>query len=323
MNIKNVVVVGGGVLGSQIAFQTAYCGFNVSILAKEKDIDTVVRPKLDNLENVYKKAIKDMANNKDKKNWCRGIADFDKFDEKECLDKVDKASKSIKIIFSQEEALKDADLVIESITENLNIKNEFYSSIADLLPEETIVVTNSSTLLPSQMAKSTKRPDRFLSLHFANNIWKNNTAEVMGHSETNKDCFDKVVEFANDIRMIALPVYKEKKGYLLNSMLVPFLLSAFDLFADGISDPESIDKAWTYGTGAPEGPFKIMDVVGLETVKNIVEQYKKVPELLDPLFKKMLLPYSYKEMLEILNKYIEEGKTGKAAGEGFYKYDKK
>ena len=322
MNIKNVVVVGGGVLGSQIAFQTAYCGFNVRILAQEKDIDTVVKPKLEKLAKTYEETIKEMKNIKDINKWPRGIADFDSFNEKECLEKVEKAKTTIEIISDQPRALNGADLVIESITENLDIKNNFYRSIADVLDEKTIVVTNSSTLLPSQMAKSTKRPDKFLSLHFANNIWKNNTAEIMGHSDTDNDCFNDVVKFANDIRMVALPVYKEKKGYLLNSMLVPFLLSAFDLFANNISDPESIDKAWVYGTGAKEGPFRIMDVVGLETVKNIVEQYKRVPELLDPLFKKMLLPYSYKEMLKILNNYISEGKLGKASGEGFYKYDK-
>ena len=260
---------------------------------------------------------------KSEKNWIRGISDFKSFNEKECLEKVKSALKNIKVISNNEEALKNADLVIESITENLNAKRQLYSSISDFMPEKTIIVTNSSTLLPSSLAGYTGRPEKFLSLHFANKIWKNNTAEIMSHSKTNQDSFKKVVKFANDIRMIALPVYKEKKGYLLNSMLVPFLLSAFDLFADGVSDPESIDKAWVYGTGAPEGPFKIMDIVGLETVKNIVEQYKRVPELLDPLFKKMLLPYSYKEMLEIVDKYISEGKLGKASGEGFYKYNEK
>ena len=320
--IKNVVVIGGGVLGSQIAFQTAYCGFNVTILARENDIDTVVIPKLKELLKTYIETIKEMKNIKDEKNWVRGISDFRSFDEKDCLEKAKQAFDSIKIISSNEEALRNADLVIESITENLNIKRELYTSISNMMPEKTIVVTNSSTFIPSSLASSTGRPEKFLSLHFANKIWKNNTAEIMAHAKTDQECFKKIVKFANDIRMIALPVYKEKRGYLLNSMLVPFLLSAFDLFADGVSDPESIDKAWVYGTGAPEGPFKIMDIVGLETVKNIVEQYKRVPELLDPLFKKMLLPYSYKEMLDIVNKYIEEGKLGKASGEGFYKYNK-
>ena len=158
-------------------------------------------------------------------------------------------------------------------------------------------------------------------MHFANSIWKNNIVEVMGHDKTEEKYFDEIIEFASSIKMIPLPVTKEKSGYLLNSMLVPFLLSAMDLYANGISDPVSIDKAWTLGTGSPKGPFQIMDTVGLETVKNIVEQYQKVPTLINPLLKKMMLPYNYRGMLKIVNKYIEEGKKGKSSGEGFYKYE--
>ena len=121
--------------------------------------------------------------------------------------------------------------------------------------------------------------------------------------------------------MIPLIAKEEKAGYVLNSMLVPFLLSAMDLLSNGVSDYETIDKAWTLGTGAPKGPFQIIDTVGLETAKNIVIQYQKVPNIFDPLLKKMMLPYNYDGMLDILNKYIEEGKLGKSVGEGFYKYD--
>ena len=144
----------------------------------------------------------------------------------------------------------------------------------------------------------------------------------MKQSDTNDECFDQIVEFAKAIKMVPLPAKEEKAGYLLNSMLVPFLLCAMDLLANGVSDVETIDKAWTLGTGAPKGPFQIMDVVGLETARNIVLQYQKVPDLFDPLFKKMLLPYNYDGMLEILDKYISEGKLGKSVGEGFYKYNK-
>ena len=120
--------------------------------------------------------------------------------------------------------------------------------------------------------------------------------------------------------MLALPVLKEKSGYLLNSMLVPFLLSGLDLYANGISDPESIDLAWTKGTGAPKGPFKIFDTVGLTTALNIVDQYQKVPGLFKPMLSKMMMPYNFKGMRAILEKYIAEGKLGMSSGEGFYKY---
>ncbi len=323
MKYKKVVVAGGGVLGSQIAFQSAYCGFDVTIWLRSEDSKTRTQPKLDTLKKTYEEALKLMASDEGKidSNWCRGLADRDDFDVDKCLEKVEVAYNSIKLEVDMAKAVEDADLVIESMAENEKDKIEFYKKLAPVLPEKTVVVTNSSTLLPSMFAKYTGRGEMYLSLHFANNIWKQNTAEVMAHDGTDKKYFDEIIEFANEIRMVALPVNKEKNGYLLNSMLVPFLLSAFDLMANGVSDPESIDKAWTLGTGAPKGPFSIMDIVGLTTVKNIVEQYQKVPGLFSPLLKKMLLPYNFKGMLAILNEYIDAGKLGKSTKEGFYKYD--
>ena len=143
----------------------------------------------------------------------------------------------------------------------------------------------------------------------------------MKHEKTDIKYFDEIIEFAESINMIPLAARGEKSGYILNSMLVPFLLSAMDLLANGISDPETIDKAWTLGTGAPKGPFQIIDTVGLETARNIVLQYQKVPDLFDPLLKKMMLPYNYDGMLRILDEYIDAGKKGKVTKEGFYKYD--
>ena len=143
----------------------------------------------------------------------------------------------------------------------------------------------------------------------------------MKHDKTDDKYFKEVISFAESINMIPLAAKEEKSGYILNSMLVPFLLSAMDLLANGVSDPETIDKAWTLGTGAPKGPFQIIDTVGLETARNIVLQYQKVPDLFDPLLRKMMLPYNYDGMLKILNEYIEKGKHGKVTKEGFYKYE--
>ncbi|MCR4581690.1 MAG: 3-hydroxyacyl-CoA dehydrogenase [Bacilli bacterium] len=319
MNYKKIVVAGGGILGSQIAYQTAYCGYAVNILVRKEDDQEAIKAKLDKLHSTYVEAINAMSDNKEL--WCRGIADIDNFNKEECLKNAEEALIRIKIIDDQNTALDDADLVVESITENIDVKAEFYKSIASLLPEKTVVVTNSSTLLPSKLAKFTGRPNKYLAMHFANSIWKNNISEIMKHSGTDDQYFNEIQEFAKSIKMIPLAAQEEKSGYLLNSMLVPFLLCAMDLLANGVSDAQTIDKAWTLGTGAPKGPFQIMDTVGLETAKNIVLQYQKVPDIFDPLLKKMMLPYNYDGMLEILNKYIEEGKLGKAAGEGFYKYD--
>ena len=314
--MKNIVIMGGGVLGSQIAFQTAFCDYNVTVWLRSEGSIERTKAKLELVKNSYIDAINLMAmpEGKSFNNWCRGIADADNFNKDELINKVMGLSDKIKLELDMKKALEDADLVIESMAEDFEAKKDLYLKMAPLLPEKTIVVTNSSTMLPSKLAKYTGRPDKFLALHFANSIWKNNTAEVMVQPKTEEKYFNEVMEFAKGIRMIALPLKKEKSGYLLNSMLIPLLFSGMDLYVNGVSDFESIDKAWLLGTGAPKGPFQILDTVGLETAYNIVEMYLKVPSF--------LAPYNFKGMAKVLKEYIDAGKLGKASGEGFYKYDK-
>ena len=319
MSFKKVVVAGGGVLGSQIAFQAAYCGFDVTIWLRSEGSIGRTQPKIDKLLETYREAIEAMADGSGP--WCAGIADSDKpLDKQACLDRAQAAHDGLKLELDMAAAVAEADLVIESMAEEAQAKIDFYQKLAPLLPAKTVIATNSSTLLPSQFAKHTGRADKYLALHFANSIWKNNTAEVMGQDATDPAHFDEMIQFANEIRMIALPVRKEKSGYLLNSMLVPWLLSGLDLWASGVSDPKSIDIAWEHGTGAPKGPFRVIDTVGLNTAYNIVLQFQSVPGLLNPLFKKMMLPYNYKAMAKLLKEMIDAGKLGMSTGEGFYTY---
>lgn len=314
--MKKVVVAGGGVLGSQIAFQAAYCGFDVTIWLRSEGSITRTQPKLEHLKEVYLHTIHVMASPEGRMpgNWANGIADYEGFDEKRCLGMVEKAYSGLKVELDLAKAVADADLVIESMAENVEDKTAFYRQLAPLMPEKTVLVTNSSTLLPSMFAKETGRPEKYLSLHFANAIWKNNMTEIMAQSETDSRYFDQIMDFAKEIRMLPLPVRKEKAGYLLNSMLVPLLFSGMDLYVSGVSDPESIDRAWTMGTGAPKGPFQMMDVIGLTTVYNIVLMQAKAASA--------SAPYHFEDMKSMLKKHIDEGKTGVAVGEGFYKYQK-
>lgn len=311
--MKNITILGGGVLGSQIAFQTSYSGYNVTIYLRSKESIKRCKKKLEEVKNSYIEAINIMKKNKDINNWSLGIEDFDNFNASKCLKKVNMVLDEIKLELNLDKALKDTDLVIESMSEDFNAKKEIYESIKDKLDDKTIIVTNSSTMLPSKLAKYTGRSDKFLTLHFANSIWKNNIVEVMRHDKTSEYAFNEVIDFAKSIRMIPLPLNKEKSGYLLNSMLIPLLFSGLDLLVNGISDVKSIDTAWKRGTGSPKGPFEILDTVGLKTAYNIVLMYVKIP--------KFLAPYNFKGMESLLKKYIEEGKLGKSSGEGFYKYD--
>ena len=171
MNIKNVVVTGGGVLGSQIAFQSAFCGFNVTIWLRSEGSIERTKPKLERLKDVYLNTLEQMKT--DKSAYCRGFSDkedltIEEIDElKEC---TIKAYDGIKLTTSYEDAAADADLVIEAIAEDPEQKISFYQELAKHLLEKTILVTNSSTMLPSSFAKYTGRPEKYLALHFANSI---------------------------------------------------------------------------------------------------------------------------------------------------------
>jgi len=311
MDIQNVTVAGGGVLGSQIALQSAYKCFSVTMWLRSEGSIERTRPKLERLRGIYKQTLQAMKT--DPSAYCRGLADSPETSPEqldELIAKVDAAFDSLVLTTDLEQAFGGADMVVEAIAEVIGEKEAFYSSISGALPKQAILCTNSSTLLPSAMMDFTGRPDRFLALHFANNIWKNNTAEVMGTAKTSAASFKAVVEFARAIGMIPLELHKEQPGYLLNSMLVPFLNAAEALLANDIADVETIDKAWMLGTGAPLGPFRILDIVGLTTAYNIVAASPAAQE-----------PGSTAARIAaMLKQRIDEGKTGINAGEGFYSY---
>ncbi len=160
------------------------------------------------------------------------------------------------------------------------------------------------------MPQATGRPEKFLTLHFANEIWKNNTAEIMKHSTTAERVFHEVIAFAKEIGMVALPPQKEQAGYIVNSPLVPLLSSAQKLPVTGIADIETIDKTWMLATGAPVGPFGMLDIVGINTAYPIART--RAEHTGDK---------AYQAVADLLkNNYMDQGKLGEATGEGFYKY---
>ena len=285
MEIKNVTVFGAGVLGSQIAFQTAFHGFGVKVYDVRQDFLDKAKERFRMLGTRY-------------------IEDVNATEKQ-----IDEAMGKISFTTDMQEAVMDADLTIEAIPENIQIKKEFYLKLGIIAPEKTVFVTNSSTLLPSQFAEETGRPERFLALHFANEIWKNNTAEIMGHADTDPEIFQKVVGFAKAIGMVALPIYKEQPGYILNSLLVPLLDAAMALYIKGVANPETVDKTWMIATGAPKGPFGIYDVVGLTTAYNINKMKAEKGNLL-----------AKKAAERLKTEFIDKGKLGVATGEGFYSY---
>lgn len=289
MKYQNITVAGSGVLGSQIAFQIAFKGFNVIIFDINDTAIANAKERIAKLEETYS-------------NYFR--------DEQEA---VKSAQSRIRYATDMAEAVQDADLVIEAVPELKEIKQNFYTQLGKTAPEKTVFVTNSSTMLPSDFAEYTGRPEKFLALHFANRIWMNNTGEVMEHAGTDPKVVQDVLAFTAAIGMVPLHIKKEQPGYILNTLLVPFLDAAQSLWGNGVSEPETIDKTWMIATGAPMGPFGIIDIVGLQTVYNIVST--KAAKHPNP------DNNPYKQIADkVKSDFLDQGKMGIQTGEGFYKY---
>lgn len=286
MKFKNITVAGSGVLGYQIAFQAAFHNFKVTVYDINDEILEKAKAKFSTMSEAFKK------------------------DLNATQEQLDAAFANLSYNSNLSEAVKDADLLIEAVPENPEIKIEFYKKLAKVAVDKTVFVTNSSTLLPSTFAEATGRPSKFLALHFANDIWRNNTAEIMGHPKTDPAIFEDVVSFAKAIGMLALPLHKEQPGYILNSLLVPFLSAATDLLVKEVADPQTIDKTWMKATGAPLGPFAILDIVGINTVYNINKMASE----------KTLDPIKIKTTEYLKKNFIDTKKLGVASGEGFYTY---
>jgi len=283
VSVDNVTVLGTGNLGSQIAYQTAYCGFAVVAYNVNDQILDTARKRFEELAARYEREVE-------------GASDG----------RVRAALERIRYSSNLAEAVRDADLVIESVPELLDVKRKLYAKIGPLAPEKTIFATNSSTLLPSDLAEATGRPERFLALHFANDIWIYNIAEIMGHPRTDPAIYDTVVDFARRLGMEPIKIHKEKAGYVQNSLLVPFLEAAQALVVNGIADPETIDKTWRIATGAPTGPLQMLDIIGLTTAYHIAASGDEQAKA---------------NARDLKEHYIDLGKLGRASGEGFYKYE--
>lgn len=282
MAIKNVTIAGAGVLGSQIAYQTALHGFNVVAY----DLDT----------NAAKKRI-------------LGLQKDYQQDLHLTTEEFQAGFNRISFADGLKEVVENADLVIEALPEVLDIKAKFYKQLSQAAPEKTIFTSNSSTMIPSQLVQYVDRPTKFLHIHFANKIWKCNVAEIMGTEQTDLSVYQEVVDFARAIKMVPIELHKEQPGYVLNSLLIPFLFSAMSLWVKGVATPETVDKDWMISTGSPVGPFMMLDDVGLRTAWNISNNLYQTQK-----------KDFFKQIADKLQEMIDAGKEGRESGQGFYSY---
>lgn len=284
-SIARVAVIGAGVLGPQIAFQAALHGYSVAV----HDTDSVALAALP--------------------------AAFEKISGQQRLEvgadpaALRRAVGRVQAYARLDEAVADSDLVVETVAERLDVKAALLADLSALLPERTIVASNSSGFVPSQLAERFTRPEQYLHMHFANRIWLHNIAEIMGGPLTLPVVCTTTVEFARSIGMIPIVLQKEHRGYVGNSLLSPLLDAAMRLLIDGIADVETIDKNWMITRETPFGPFATYDYIGFRTMLLRAETlYEQDPS-----------DYNAK-VVDLWRGLIAEGKLGEASGEGFYSY---
>jgi 3-hydroxybutyryl-CoA dehydrogenase len=190
------------------------------------------------------------------------------------------------------DALKDCDLVIEAIIENLEDKRRTYTALEEVVREQTIFLSNTSSLCITELAAATKRPDRFGGLHFFNPVPLMKLVEVIRALTTSDETYQTVFAFAQSLgkEPITAP---DRPGFIVNRLLVPYLLDAIRAYENGLGTLEDIDKGMKLGCGYPMGPFTLLDFVGLDTtyyIANIMfEEFRETAYATPPLLKRMVL----------------------------------
>ncbi len=210
------------------------------------------------------------------------------------------------------EAAGDADLVSESVPEDIRLKEGLYRQFAGLWPERTILTTNTSTLLPSMFAEATGRPTKFMALHFHPHVWISNVADVMPHPGTAPETVQLVQDFAHRIRQIPILLQKESPGYVFNAMLGPLLSAAAGLVARDVATPEDVDRAFMGIMRTKLGPMGMMDLIGLDTVYRVLVAGSQLPGVTPP--------PGLQKILTLVKGMVDAGRLGVKTGRGFYDY---
>lgn len=282
MSIKRVGVVGCGLMGAGIAQVSAQAGFDV--LVREVNAEL--------LEKGFKVIDKNLA---------RQV-------EKGTLTEADKIAARARLRGTTSlDDLRDCDLIVEAIIEKLEAKRELYVQLDKLCGPHTIFASNTSSLSVTEMAATTKRPDRFVGLHFFNPVPIMKLVEVVRTIATSVDVYETMVEFGAKLGKTPVRA-KDSCGFIVNRLLVPYLLDAVRAYEEGVGSVVDIDNSMKLGCGYPMGPLTLLDFVGLDTTYYIsqimFDEFKERRFASPPLLKRMVLA----------------GWNGKKAGRGFYDY---
>src|SRR5690348_2728825 len=285
MAIKNVGIVGGGLMGSGIAQSAAQAGYDVLLAEVNQEL-------LDKgMQRVHGA-------------W-QMLAGKGKITEQQASEYRARIRGTVKL-----EDFGDCDLVIEAIIENLDQKRTLFKTLDAIIPAGTIIASNTSSLPIMEMAAVTSREDRIAGLHFFNPVPVMKLVEIVKSIATSDQTVEDLRGFATSLGKVPI-VAKDTAGFVVNFLLIPYMLSAIRMYENGIASMEDIDTGMKLGCGYPMGPFQLLDYVGLDTTLYAAEAiYKEYP---DPAYSPPTL----------LRRMVQAGRMGMKSGRGFFDHPEK